>query len=887
MNKTNCVFSDVTKNSFIYNFLEHMKISRGSNGGILYAGIVLVDQLCGVDIPLHKDNCKTPQIYYDENCKRILNNIIDAFMDDYKFKGVPLISKIMIDNLKSEYKNSNVIINKKNETNFLYIDEKKFEFLESESASIFNGLFEAVLKEGLTTETIFESFNLHFEIISKINDKWKKYNHYMLFHPVTYSFIKTQTLLYLTLIGETDEIDTIVKNKNESVKNYISKIYLLTYELLKDQIKYISLIFLNHSIKSAIAAIMSRNGSHNIGSHVLAAVGTNSIDLPDDQILFKYIQHRMDYVAQITTEIPGWTYSSLFVQDIMRRFYMQRHLLNNIARSEGLEAYEYQGRPKDDKGKPSQNEWTGQLKDKLIIKVKKHGSDDYLISPCDNIEKLDVLSLAIPGGVIGQHAFFAILENIIRNSAKHEWSGYGSKSSQNNLEITIEYEDNLEKDFVVFRIWDNVSDVFRNSNMQNADKATLANESPKKLMKKCKDKDSDSDEFQELPLHQKLNCYLSKSFVKQDTGELSKENWGLAEMKISAGYLNKRSIEEIGEDGSGVLFELNNKGSYYTGLIRAIAIKDELNGETPYRLGFEFAVPKPKELLIIGDQIPKETIQTGAKKNSVYYSETDPDSLDYEFVLFQEDQCNKLNAGFEYWHYPHRLFCVCDDDKQCNLKNKIVPINESELMLFREKGRWNGDWDKLKLFLYRKWLRVRYSDNLNDPVSLYVNTNANSSSGGDSGKSAFGILLNYYNDEIYDRICDEKVIDKETFKTFVNTSIHSEKPILNLREFCEELAIRFSINFETENDIYNKYKRVLNTIENLMIKYDENIETLPDCYWAKRDERSNPWEKEGNEDLFDNDPNFKIVLEVEDPRVKYKRHRNPKENDNLLPEFCT
>lgn len=49
---------------------------------------------------------------------------------------------------------------------------------------------------------------------------------------------------------------------------------------------------------------------------------------------------------------------------------------------------------------------------------------------------------------------------------------------------------------------------------------------------------------QDLPLHWKLQLKLAKEFVSE--GRLRKEDWGLAEMKISAGYLMSRDIRDIG-----------------------------------------------------------------------------------------------------------------------------------------------------------------------------------------------------------------------------------------------------------------------------------------------------------------------------------------------------
>ena len=96
------------------------------------------------------------------------------------------------------------------------------------------------------------------------------------------------------------------------------------------------------SLKSAISSIMSRNGSHNIGSHVLAALSHNVGTMPDDRVLYQYIQHRMDYIATVTTDFPAWSQPTMFVGSMVKNFLTQRHLLNHIAGSEGLKAWQYQ-----------------------------------------------------------------------------------------------------------------------------------------------------------------------------------------------------------------------------------------------------------------------------------------------------------------------------------------------------------------------------------------------------------------------------------------------------------------------------------------------------------------------------------------------------------------
>ena len=61
-----------------------------------------------------------------------------------------------------------------------------------------------------------------------------------------------------------------------------------------------------------------------------------------------------------------------------------------------------------------------------------------------------------------------------------------------------------------------------------------------------------------------MNDRLRQSFIKE-TGELKREDWGLAELKICAGFLQNRQIEEIGDTGKKLIeygtdcFNLNPK----------------------------------------------------------------------------------------------------------------------------------------------------------------------------------------------------------------------------------------------------------------------------------------------------------------------------------------
>ena len=63
--------------------------------------------------------------------------------------------------------------------------------------------------------------------------------------------------------------------------------------------------------------------AHNIGSHVLADL-VSKMDSNSSEHLnhfYRYLQNRMDFIAQITTDFPEWTYPAYFNKEMMRIFY--------------------------------------------------------------------------------------------------------------------------------------------------------------------------------------------------------------------------------------------------------------------------------------------------------------------------------------------------------------------------------------------------------------------------------------------------------------------------------------------------------------------------------------------------------------------------------------
>lgn len=394
--------------------------------------------------------------------------------------------------------------------------------------------------------------------------------------------------------------------------------------------------------KSAIGAIMSRNGSHNIGSHVLAALTDHIGTMPDDKVLYQYIQHRMDYIATATTNFPAWRQPTMFLGNMMKTFLSQRHLLENIAGSEGLRAWKFQGRncfSKDHVATVKLRIRRDEGEKKIdLLQYEVHGG---------RMDLTNDIALAIPGGTVGQHAFFTIIENIVRNAAKHDWSSPPVRTRKNkfaitesgeevingNLEIFIDFKDIPEEGNVEFTIF---------SNMSDADDKI----------------EGDNDN---LSLLGAIGKSIDTKFINE-YGALRKEDWGIAEMKISVGYLQNRETGVIGGLGW-----INTKGKldevkFGENLISAVARKIDANDEVNH-LGYTFKVPKTRTLLIVVDDAAEiEKLDSERKKllarHGVYVksaSEAELGKADnsFEFILMNAFSSDRLK-----WLLPFRVVCM-------------------------------------------------------------------------------------------------------------------------------------------------------------------------------------------------------------------------------------
>jgi hypothetical protein len=640
--------------------------------------------------PLHKLVLLGKRLNKPQELKEITDKLIKSWEGGPEKLPIIYLNKY-IDSCKIE-KDFIVIINKDKKNN-------KWEFSYYPKVKIYNNCniknFEN--KESKFLDELKKQLNEILSVIIivpriKIGDEFFS-SGYLIFY-----FTK-KFKVDLSIIGEIISLEPILNSLNDFLsrpnQNYIMQ-FLSLYGL---KTSFNLVPFINsireyerlYSLRSAVAAIMSRNMSHNIGSHVLAKMGYASfaeLNLPQSQILYKYMQQKMDFVAITSTEFPQWSYPTWFLKELMRWFYQQETLLEFIAKQEGIEGSYKWAKGKDDE----------ENKNTLLIRIRYNYG--WIIH--EDQEKIDKeglkndFSLAIPGGIIGYHAFYVILEDIIRNSAKHNWASlsHQQKKEKKQLKITIDIENKDESDSIIFRIYDNISKTENHSDDLPANYEKLT-----------------SEEIEKLPLHQKINLYLTKSFI-DETGKIKKEHWGLQEMKISAGYLKKSSINEIGDNGEKVLK-----------IIKAVAVKDPEEKDEKYRLGYKFNIPKPKNVVIIGNkqEIKNKFYKQESKKHGIYYFENTPPDFDYEFMVLIDDNDSKnevlnnllKNPEYEIEKLPYRLFVITNNDNKIPSQideRRIVKINNNEFSKI-----FNSDYEQFKINLYKKWI-----EKLKDGASNYT-----------------------------------------------------------------------------------------------------------------------------------------------------------------------
>lgn len=444
-----------------------------------------------------------------------------------------------------------------------------------------------------------------------------------------------------------------------SDKGYIDKLRVLSFTLMfpLSQMNMSSVYMKKanvEAIKSAISAIMSRNMSHNLGSHYLYYTKNQLVALADkhDKIgpeirgaakVMGYMQSRMDYLATIVSGdkypygsvfFKGQIFDELTVDDFSKRHFKAdkndpnrqykrtiNYLLQNLILSENFTrepVLDGHSSPLDSNGENKKNKI---LRLRVLFQGEEFtGDSDDTVADGEETIKLAIskISTAMPGGIMSIHAFYNVLENLIRNSAK-----YLKEDFKEDLVFTIAIREvgaDLEKSLperYEFVIFDNKANALlpisrqgKSPSFPNVFKGFLG-KSEQKIEQK-----------NEQTLLQKMTDELMGIKILKDNNELDKSNKGLKEMFFSTLWMRAYTYEKS-KHMSDILAEIEclegkeKLDEIRTHAFEYVAVDDKGNTENAesseaLNLGIRFELPKFRMMEnISADKLTDNLIEKG------------------------------------------------------------------------------------------------------------------------------------------------------------------------------------------------------------------------------------------------------------------------------------
>lgn len=408
---------------------------------------------------------------------------------------------------------------------------------------------------------------------------------------------------------------------------------LILLLLSSSQRYYEKAAFIN-SIKSAIAAIMARNMSHNLGSHVfyyvrneitrLADSGdTNSPITSTHKGLVKflqYVQERQDFVATITSQ-DDYFFAPLNLKlDVLDEITPDavdiRHnsdppsknfILKYLVNSESIARH--------DRGEI--NTSIKEIEIEIYFNGKSFKSKDTKVDATDFYD----INIAVQGGQQSRHAFLIIIENIIRNAAKHGFD----KTINDELKIQIKIE-GIDKD--IYGLYKNY-EIIISDNCNNARTA-----------------------------EPKIKSFLKKLKIIGSSGEesINREHKGLKEILVCVSWLKGVHLSEVFKPDSGI----------YDNLLDVVDVDGNL--------GFKFTLPIFNKSIEINEQ---DLVAIEAKHN-----------LYKKFGLVYT--CSQTLLEKAQGYYPRCIpkGLLGDEQWKYLFKIKTNSINQEELplIIFERKG---------------------------------------------------------------------------------------------------------------------------------------------------------------------------------------------------------
>jgi 2-phospho-L-lactate guanylyltransferase (CobY/MobA/RfbA family) len=476
--------------------------------------------------------------------------------------------------------------------------------------------------------------------------------------------------------------------------------------------------------RSATSAIMSRNMSHHIGSHVIPRTTLDALKKRLVEFFFNersldtrkewsmlydmvsdlkgtmddYVRRKAEFIAEATTGPVLSTRSARFFQEVVLPFMRNTALIDTLAANEGFgySAFDSSSlviRCFRKKGGEVIREFVPRFRDTVygdevkigneafsIVPYAERNSDDRttaLIPVCKE-ERMDV-RVALPGPV-GEMAFYGILENIIRNAAKHS-SDQKGRDKANILEVHIVICDSSEdSDHYSVKIYENLTNPNQERDWKQDGQDTSGT------------------------LVKMLHHYIQASIIEEQ-GQLRKKAWGIAEMDISASLLNgwsefKQKSLQVKVGLPAKTFATSDSPSkcliYTMRMMKArtallIGFNDPQNKNELAKAGFAF-VEKPVELLKSKENLEKENLEKTSASFQFAVISAD--------ALLKEGNGNYLLDKIRH-HLPFRIIIAGANTthnpfSECHCyksTDEIPPMNKGADTLLKWLWKtWLGYW---------------------------------------------------------------------------------------------------------------------------------------------------------------------------------------------------
>ncbi len=389
--------------------------------------------------------------------------------------------------------------------------------------------------------------------------------------------IKDYRNLSISYSGDYPIPEKMFAHKYKFTEVIKGKLNLIEALLQEDEIKV-------QARKAAISQVFARNGSHNIGSHVLAKMittdaakynfkwdtnkydpieGLTKVNGEDGKHIAianfnSYLRDRMDFLADLSTSTPLMEVSKGLMSDVLAGMDANRILMNYIS---GVGAFEY----------------ALQMRDCRECQVKK------CTESCEiaNAKGRDI-SVSMPNDIMGFHALYIIIENIIRNTAKH---GGASEKVFFTLEVRSCAQD------------DSLYEVWLYDTCKKVDELT---EEEKQNYKELTGIEAIRETRKIDLIVARQNDNINKPILDNDRNELRHGAWGIIEMKAAAAYLRKIPVETVDVPKYNISqtdskqFYTDHDGEKVPNILKAVN-KEEA-------LGYVFYLMKPKDLLVIDEK---------------------------------------------------------------------------------------------------------------------------------------------------------------------------------------------------------------------------------------------------------------------------------------------